>query len=207
MGDKSFIGEITTYAHGVSGDIYSCGDDKIIFENFKYDGLGPDAFFWVGTEGAKPSSNGILLPYPFEGKFYDYEDLNAPFLDKAYDGTQSPMVVTLPDDVTLSDLKWISVWCRKVGVNFGDYIFEETCDVKDKSYIGAIVPYEHEVSGDIYSCGEKKIIFENFKYDGLGPDAFFWVGTEGAKPSSNGILLPYPFEGKFYDYEDLNAPF
>ena len=84
--DKLFIGSITSYAKGVSGDIYSCGDDKIVFENFKYDGLGPDAFFWVGTKGDKASSNVMLLPYPFEGKFYDSKDLNAPILDKAYDG-------------------------------------------------------------------------------------------------------------------------
>ena len=117
-----FIGSIIKYAHGVSGDIYSCGDDKIVVENFKYDGLGPDAFFWVGTEGNKASSNGVLLPHPFEGKFFDSEDLSAPILDKAFDGTQPNIVLPLPNGMKVSELKWISVWCRKYSVNFGELV-------------------------------------------------------------------------------------
>ena len=135
--DKSFIGKITPYAHGVSGDIYSCGDDKIIFKNFKYDGLGPDAFFWVGTEGEKASSEGILLPYPFEGKFFDSDDSNAPILDKAFDGTQSDIVLPLPNDLKVADLKWISVWCRKYSVNFGELVLgDDQVEVESESEKG-----------------------------------------------------------------------
>ena len=95
-----------------------------MFENFKYNGKGPDAFFWVGTEGTT-NSDGILLPYPFLGKFYDSMDKNAPILDKAFDGTQPGIVLPLPNDVKVSDLKWISVWCREFSVNFGDFIIED----------------------------------------------------------------------------------
>jgi len=246
-------------------------------------------FFWVGTEGSKPGSDPILLPYPFDGKFYDSEDSKAPILDEAFDGTQPDIVLPLPDNVKVSDLKWFSVWCREYSVNFGDFIIENDiktnnefdyddlfcsdvasegykcvpnnlcnhpdknpldirgqgltsgltsglalctdlsqicchhtdillsngnieskddvkCDSKEKAFVGSIIPYAHGVSGDIYSCGDDKIVFKNFKYDGLGPDAFFWVGTEGTEASSDGILLPYPFKGKFFDSEDSNAP-
>ena len=95
-----------------------------MIENFKYDGAGPDAFFWVGTQGAKPNSNGIILPYPFQGEFFDSDDSNAPILDKAFDGSQEAIYLTLPNDLKVSDLKWISVWCRELEVNFGDFIFE-----------------------------------------------------------------------------------
>ena len=125
------------YAHGVSGDIYSCGDDKIVVENFKYDGLGPDAFFWVGTKGNKASSNGVLLPYPFEGKFFDSEDLSAPILDKAFDGTQPDIVLPLPDGMKVSDLKWISVWCRKYSVNFGELVLgDDQVEIESESEKG-----------------------------------------------------------------------
>ena len=123
--EKVYIGQITQYAHGVSGTIfYFKEDNQIMIENFTYDGAGPDAVFWVGTQGAKPSSNGIILPYPFQGDFFDSDDTNAPILDKAFDGSQQAIELTLPNDLKVSDLKWISVWCRRFEVNFGDFIFE-----------------------------------------------------------------------------------
>ena len=56
-------------------------------KGFEYDGAGPDAFFWAGTSGA-PSSVGIILPFPFDGKFYDYEDKSAPVLGR-FEGVSS----------------------------------------------------------------------------------------------------------------------
>ena len=97
----------------------------MVFENFKYDGLAPDATFWVGMEGNEPSTDGILLTYPFEGKFYDPEDFGAPVLNKAFDGTQGDIVLPLPNDVKVSDLKWISIWSREYLLNFGDFIFKD----------------------------------------------------------------------------------
>ena len=124
-GEKIYIGELTTNDHGVSGKVYSCGNNQLVFENFKYDGLAPDATFWVGTEGNEPSTNGILLTYPFEGKFYDPEDFSAPVLNKAFDGTQGDIVLPLPDDVKVSVLKWISIWSREYLLNFGELIIED----------------------------------------------------------------------------------
>ena len=120
---KTYIGAIEQYEHGVSGDIYACGDDQLVIEKFTYDGLAPDAFFWVGTGSNAPNSNGIILPHPFQGKFYDFEDTNAPILDKAYDGTQPPIVLEMPLPIKVSNLKWISVWCRQYEINFGDFVF------------------------------------------------------------------------------------
>ena len=37
--------------------------------------------------------------------------------------------------------------------------------------------------------GPKRILIQNFQYDGTGPDAFFWAGVQGSNPSSDGILL------------------
>ena len=56
-------------------------------------------------------------------------------------------------------------------------------------------PFYHNIANRI----------KGFEYDGTGPDTFFWAGTSG-EPSRVGILLPFPFDGKFYDYEDSSAP-
>ena len=70
---------------------------------------------------------GIILPYPFEGKFYEYEDRSAPII-KSFDGSQD-VTLTLPEDTKVSDLKWLSVWCRAFSVNFGDLIFPEIVEI------------------------------------------------------------------------------
>lgn len=38
---------------------------------------------------------------------------------------QVPIVLTLPQNITVSDLKWISVWCRQFSINFGDFVFDD----------------------------------------------------------------------------------
>ena len=48
-----------TLHHGVEGEVRIEGD-KIVVENFSYDGTAPDAFFYVGTSGC-PSGSGTLL--------------------------------------------------------------------------------------------------------------------------------------------------
>jgi len=124
-----YIGEITSKEHGVGGSLYAEDEHTLIVKKFKYDGKGPDAFFWVGKEG-EPSRKGIILPYPTTGKFYD--DAKETAVLKGYDGTEDLKVV-LPDDLTVSELKWFAVWCRQYSVNFGDLIFtkEVTFDVTE----------------------------------------------------------------------------
>ena len=87
--DKMLLGKFTNYFHGISGDIYSMGKRHLLIEKFKYDGTGPDAFFWVGTQGKRPSEVGILLAHPFRGKFYDYDDQTAPILETRFTGKVS----------------------------------------------------------------------------------------------------------------------
>lgn len=114
------VGNFANYAHGISGDVFVKDEKTLVIKGFTYDGAGPDAFFWVGTSD-KPDSVGTILPYPFEGQFYHYEDRSAPILDRRFDNEE--ITLTIPDDVKMSDLKWMSVWCRQFAVNFGDVYF------------------------------------------------------------------------------------
>ena len=71
----NFIGKFTYHTHGVSGDIYSIDgiDNQLHIRRFKYDGTGPSTFFWAGTKGSEPNSDGFLLEYPFQvRKFCDF---------------------------------------------------------------------------------------------------------------------------------------
>ena len=76
----------------------------------------------AGLEGEKPNDRGgFVLPYPFKNKFYNYTDPDLPVLGEFLGET--PIELTLPDGVKVTDLKWISVWCRLFSINFGDFIF------------------------------------------------------------------------------------
>lgn len=116
-------GQFTNYAHGIGGTVYLQDEKTVVIKGFTYDGAGPDAFFWAGTSGT-PSTVGTILPYPFNGKFYDYEDQTAPILNGRFTGDKD-IVLTLPADLKSTDIKWLSVWCRAFRVNFGDLIFPD----------------------------------------------------------------------------------
>ena len=51
-GEKTLLGEFENPLHGVAGMVYIVASDKLLIQDFAYDGRGPDAFFWVGTEGS-----------------------------------------------------------------------------------------------------------------------------------------------------------
>jgi len=72
--------------------------------------LAADAFFWVGTSET-PDEKGSILPYPFQGKFFKYDDDEAPILKGTFDGSVD-IKLTLPEGLNVSDLKWFSIWLQ-----------------------------------------------------------------------------------------------
>jgi hypothetical protein len=128
---QKYIGKLSTLQHDVSGDVYATDERSLIIENFKYDGAGPDAFFWVGKSGTPSSSAGdmtLILAHPYEGKNYEYRDDSAPVL-RAYKG--ETVKLTLPESFKVSDIKWLSIWCRKFSVDFGNTIFPDDLKFDD----------------------------------------------------------------------------
>ena len=71
-----------------------------MIKDFNYDGAGPDAFFWVGTEGSPSNVNDesktAILAYPFEGVHYKYRDDNAPVLKAA---NRKTFTLKLPENM------------------------------------------------------------------------------------------------------------
>lgn len=65
-----------------------------------------DAFFWVGT-GPKPNQEGAQVP--------DENGKTEPL--RRYD--TKTLVLTLPGDLTVFDVEWLSVWCKAYGIDFG----------------------------------------------------------------------------------------
>ena len=245
------IGEIKGLKHDVGGTVYYVDDRTLKIKGFTYDGLGPDAFFLVGTEGS-PSDcipdgcpTATILPYPFNGTFYDYDDPTIPIL-KGYIGDKE-LTLKIPTSLKITDIKWFSVWCREYTVDFGHFFFDlknvdtdvtsetepdtmpeptsevtefsqatekepEAEPVKGEIKVGEIIRGVKDVGGTVYYVEDHKLKIKGFTYDGKGTGAFFLAGTDG-KPSDctktvcrGASILPYPFNGIFYDYDDPTIP-
>jgi hypothetical protein len=101
-------------------------DEKTLeMRNFKYDGLGPDAFFIVGTQTASSRPNlkdGIPVPHPNSNKNIrkSITDPNIPVLTTHNGQT---IQLHLPPGVKVSDIQWLSLYCRDFVIDFGNVLF------------------------------------------------------------------------------------
>ncbi|KAG1701742.1 Protein Skeletor, isoforms B/C [Nymphon striatum] len=192
-----YIGSFKNLVHGIAGDIYALDNKRLFIKGFSYDGTGPDAFFWGGTT-TEPDGNGIIIR----------DERNS--LDVLQPYRNRDITITLPEGLTVSNLKWISVWCRKFGVDFGHLILPDNINIPSApaapatrvdpvappltqrassvQSVGPLVTFDHGVSGDVVFFDDQTIVINKFKYDGRGPAAYFWADY-GDQLTPQGQLL------------------
>ncbi|TGZ47326.1 protein Skeletor, isoforms B/C isoform X2 [Temnothorax curvispinosus] len=175
------IGSLQEYAHGIKGKVYAVDDATIFIKGFCYDGTGPDAYFWVGNT-SQPNPEGYIVPYPETDRGSD------PRVLEAYNYTD--IILRLPGGKRIRDIKWLSVWCRRFTVDFGDVFIPSDLKVPKLQVLPEFSRLAHGLrSGNISILDSKTIYIPNLHYDGGGPDAYFWVGN-GSEPSRFGIKVP-----------------
>ncbi|XP_026669797.1 protein Skeletor, isoforms B/C isoform X2 [Ceratina calcarata] len=178
------IGTLSNYAHGIKGDVYAVDDTTIFIKGFCYDGSGPAAYFWVGNSSS-PNPNGYAVPYP---EMKETGGRRQPEALRAYNYTD--IFLKLPDGKRIRDIKYLSVWCSRFTVNFGDVYIPENLKVPKTRTLPEFSRLAHGLrSGNITILDEKTIYIPNLHYDGAGPDAYFWVGN-GSEPDPFGIKVP-----------------
>jgi len=164
------------------GGLVSLMDNKVKIKGFSYSGEGPDAFFYVGTSGV-PSGNGFKIDYPVGsgkelGKY-----------------TNQDLEFSLPAGVKAENVAWVSVWCKKFAVNFGEVFLGHSAVPPTTTPLpppteGDLTSRKYNVNGRVILLNGK-IVIEGFSYTGAAPDAFFYVGTSGI-PSGEGHKISYP---------------
>merc|ERR1711971_1108349 len=186
--------------HELAGELWATDKNTLEFRKFTYEGDGPDAFFMIGTHDADEKPNlddGIPIPYSkdevFIQKLYDIND-EIPALPEF---RNEQFKITLPPGIHVSDLKWLSVYCRKFTKDFGNVKFEddheeseaeaEGSDHDDQnkitdslvSHIMDDFPHkvgeiselsEHELAGEVWATDKNTLEFRKFTYEGDGPD-------------------------------------
>merc|ERR1712038_1941196 len=112
------IGSFVELHHGVAGDVFALDEGTIVIKNFVYNGQGPDAFLLAGTSGQPSKGGEVVFPIPNDdGRTYAYTDKDIPILGR-FTGDED-VVLRMPPGRRVSDLKWLSVWCREYAVDFG----------------------------------------------------------------------------------------
>lgn len=195
----TLIGSLQVYAHGIKGTVYAVDDATIFIKEFSYDGTGPDAYFWVGNT-SQPNPDGYIVPYPeSESSSTDPRVLGA------YNHTD--IILRLPGGKRIRDIKWLSVWCRRFTVDFGDVVIPSDLKVPKLQVLPEFSRLAHGLrSGNISILDSKTIYIPNLHYDGGGPDAYFWVGN-GTEPNRFGIKVPNEMDSleplRGYQGEDI----
>jgi len=156
------VGSLKPIEHGVKGDVYVVDGRTLLIKNFNYDGQAPDAYFYVGS-GTKPSSRGYKLP-----------DENGS-LKPLGRYRKKDVMLTLPNNVELDQIQWISVWCKAYNVDFGNLILTRPItDYPRPQRIGPMAGREHGItSGDIVVVDAQTLLVPDFSYDGEGPGEYF----------------------------------
>ena len=78
----------------------------------------------MGGASGKPDNENVdvVLPYPYKGRHYSYEDDDIPPLTQEYNGHED-IVLSLPPGTSVGQLGWVAVHCREYNVDFGHFIF------------------------------------------------------------------------------------
>lgn len=101
-------GKFMHFSHGVdSGQVHILNDRTIKIDKLYYDGLAPDAHFWVG-KGPRPSSKGKIIP-----------DENGTTKHQLNEYKGENVTLVLPDEITMFDIDWLAIWCGDSAENFG----------------------------------------------------------------------------------------
>ncbi|CAH1784589.1 unnamed protein product [Owenia fusiformis] len=165
-------------SHKVSGKVYAVDNTRLHIKGFTYDGEGPDAFFWINKKDGSSTVDG-------NGQKMADEMGSLGILGK-YENKD--ITLELPRGLEVTDIKYLSVWCKQFGVNFGDIIFPDNVQPPQAKSIGQFSELAHGLrSGEVVILDEKTLMVNNLHYDGQGPDAFFLAGTGDSVRYYDGI--------------------
>ncbi|XP_058057162.1 protein Skeletor, isoforms B/C [Anopheles bellator] len=175
------IGRLTNFGHGIKGQVFAVDESTLFVKGFAYDGNAPDAFFWVGNS-PRPSPEGYIIPYPEE-----YSGREPPVLQQH---NNTDIILKLPMGKRIRDIRWLSVWCRRFTVDFGEIFIPPGLDVPKPRVLPEFKRLAHGLrSSNISILDAKTFYIPNLHYDGAGPDAYFWVGN-GSEPNIMGTKVP-----------------
>lgn len=175
----TLIGKLAKRDHNVSGNVYAVDEQTLFIKSFNYDGLAPDAYFWSSVVSQQPvAADGFIVP--------DEKGSTKP-LEKYLD---KDIVLRLPEGKTLREINWLWVWSRQTKENLGEIVISRQLIIPRPLEIDPLSQLAHGVrSGPITIVDAQTFLVPDFHYDGLRPEAFFWLSRGSLGLSASGLRL------------------
>lgn len=104
-----YTGTFQTYAHDVAGTVTIVDNCTLQVENFSYDSTAPIVYFYGDTSANFLSNNAFTIGEILRDNSVAY--------------VNDSITLKLPNNKTLDDLEYLSVWCIDFKANFGDLRF------------------------------------------------------------------------------------
>ena len=89
------IGDLANYypfSYKTGGEVLVRDEKTIIVRGFTFDANAPSTVFLTGKSG-QCGFGQTILPYPFDGKFYDFNSKLVPVLDRDFNGKNPDEIV------------------------------------------------------------------------------------------------------------------
>jgi hypothetical protein len=102
--------QLSTNHHLVSGTVTIVDAVTLQVNDFTYDGQAPAVYFYLGTDET-------------DGSFASGLQVSPLLSGTAFDGTEGPFLLNLPQGNTMDPYHAVSVWCAAFDVNFGSGTF------------------------------------------------------------------------------------
>ncbi|XP_075721567.1 protein Skeletor, isoforms B/C-like [Rhipicephalus microplus] len=154
------IGAITTFKHGVSGNVFAATEMSIIISDLTYDGTGPGGRF-MADKTDKLTDSGDLIPDE-HGK-----------TEKLKKYTGETVHLTLTKKVT--EYKSFGIYCTVAKVDFGHVVLPPNFMLPKEQSLGKLSPMLGKTSADDVTLKDSAtMLLKQFQYDaGCAGSAFF----------------------------------
>lgn len=177
------IGNLTSLAHDVSGEVFIVDDHRIRLRHFYYDGTGPATNFWIGLRSKNDDiidSSGLLL---------NDED-NSDLILKKY--VDADITLILPNKMAISQIRWLAIWCRKFQADFGHIYFPKNLYAPRAVRIGSFRNASEGVNDSgVVIKDSKTFLIHNFNINDL-PEVYFAAAIRSEHISGNELVVRLP---------------
>ncbi|CAG9766097.1 unnamed protein product [Ceutorhynchus assimilis] len=171
-----FLGQLNSYHHQVSGDVYAVDKYTLLLTSFNYDGNGADTFFWAGAAN-RPGPQGFIVP----------DENGRTNVLKRYFNQDFTLV--LPDKKKITEIKWLAIYDIGSQNTFGDIYIPEEFEPPSTQKIAQLTGKNSISTISVEIVDAKQIKITGLTYDGKATGAYFWVGV-GTLPVSKGFKVP-----------------
>jgi len=130
-----YAGKLIKRKHKVTGDVTVLDKKTFLISNMTFDGKGPKTYFHVGTGKININFATMMQIVPYNDTCIS----NGTDFNCGCDRAQCPkwkipamghngipkrdVILTIPGNVTFTDIEWLSLYCRRFKVSFGDITF------------------------------------------------------------------------------------